>query len=137
MADTTIHLDIVTPERVLFSEPVELVTAPGTLGEFGVLPGHAAFATTLEIGAVSIKKENQVYFGFISGGFAEVGGDKITILADAAEMAPEIDVERAEAAKARVEETLKNITNEDSRYQENEAALKRAENRIKVSARKA
>ena len=136
MADT-IHLDIVTPERVLFSEPVELVTAPGTLGEFGVLPGHAAFATTLEIGAVSIKKENQVYFGSISGGFAEVGGDKITILADAAEMASEIDVERAEAAKARAEETLKNITNEDSRYEENEAALKRAENRIKVSARKA
>ena len=136
MADT-IQLDIVTPERVLFSEPVELVTAPGTLGEFGVLPGHAAFATTLETGEVSIKKENQVYFGAISGGFAEVGGGKITILADAAEMAHEVDVERAEAAKARAEETLKNITNEDSRYQEHEAALKRAENRIRVSARKA
>jgi len=136
MADT-IQLDIVTPERVLFSEPVELVTAPGTLGEFGVLPGHAAFATTLETGEVSIKKENQVYFGAISGGFAEVGRGKITILADAAEMAHEVDVERAEAAKARAEETLKNITNEDSRYQEHEAALKRAENRIKVSARKA
>jgi F-type H+-transporting ATPase subunit epsilon len=136
MADT-IHLDIVTPERVLFSDPAEMVTAPGTVGEFGVLPGHAAFATTLEAGEVSIKKENQIQFGAISGGFVEIGGDKITILADAAEMAHEIDVERAQAAKARAEETLKDITNEDSQYQENAAALKRADNRIKVAARKA
>jgi F-type H+-transporting ATPase subunit epsilon len=136
MADT-IHLDIVTPERVLFSDPVEMVTAPGTLGEFGVLPGHAAFATTLETGEVSIKKENQVRFGAISGGFVEVGGDKITILADAAEMANDIDVERAEAAKARAEEDLKNIATEDSQYEETAAALRRAENRIKVAARKA
>ena len=136
MADT-IHLDIVTPERVLFSDPVEMVTAPGTLGEFGVLPGHAAFATTLEAGEVSIKKESQTLFGAISGGFVEIGGDKITILADAAEMANEIDVERAQAAKARAEETLKDITNEDSQYQENAAALKRADNRLKVAARKA
>jgi F-type H+-transporting ATPase subunit epsilon len=132
----TIRLDIVTPERVLFSEAADMVTAPGTLGEFGVLPGHAAFATTLEIGEVSIKKESQILFGAISGGFAEVGGDKITILADAAEMAREIDVERAQAAKARAEESLKNITNEDSQYQEKVAALKRAENRIRVAARK-
>jgi F-type H+-transporting ATPase subunit epsilon len=136
MADT-IYLDIVTPERVLFSDPAEMVTAPGTVGEFGVLPGHAAFATTLEAGEVSIKKENQIQFGAISGGFVEIGGDKITILADAAEMAHEIDVERAQAAKARAEETLKDITNEDSQYQENAAALKRADNRIKVAARKA
>jgi F-type H+-transporting ATPase subunit epsilon len=136
MADT-IHLDIVTPERVLFSDPVEMVTAPGTLGEFGVLPGHAAFATTLETGEVSIKKESQVLFGAISGGFVEVGGDKITILADAAEMANDIDVGRAETAKARAEEDLKNIATEDSEYEETAAALKRAENRIKVAARKA
>ena len=136
MADT-IHLDIVTPERVLFSDPVEMVTAPGTVGEFGVLPGHAAFATTLEAGEVSIKKENQIQFGAISGGFVEIGGDKITILADAAELADEIDVERAQAAKARAEETLKDITTEDGQYQENAAALKRADNRIKVAARKA
>ncbi len=136
MADT-IHLDIVTPERVLFSDPVEMVTAPGTVGEFGVLPGHAAFATTLEAGEVSIKKENQIQFGAIGGGFVEIGGDKITILADTAELADEIDVERAQAAKARAEEALKDITTEDSQYQENAAALKRADNRIKVAARKA
>jgi len=132
----TIRLDIVTPERVLFSEAVDMVTAPGALGEFGVLPGHAAFATTLEAGEVSIRKENQVQFGAISGGFAEVGGDKITILADTAEMAREIDLERAQAAKTRAEEALKSLTNEDSQCQEKVAALKRAENRIRVAARK-
>lgn len=135
MADT-IRLDIVTPERVLFSEPVEMVTAPGTLGEFGVLPGHAAFATTLETGEVCIKKEHQVHFGAVGGGFAEVSGDRITILADTAEMAREIDLARAEAAKKRAEASLRDMTNEDLRYQETVAALKRAENRIKVAARK-
>jgi len=136
MADT-IRLDIVTPERVLFSEAVEMVTGPGTLGEFGVLPGHAAFATTLEIGEISIKKATQTRFAAIGGGFAEVGENKITILADAAEMAGEIDVERAQAAKAQAEEALKGIPSEDSQYQEKVAALKRAENRIRVAARKA
>jgi F-type H+-transporting ATPase subunit epsilon len=135
MADT-IHLVIVTPERALFSDPVEMVTAPGTLGEFGILPGHAAFATTLEAGEVSIKKDNQTLYGAISGGFVEIGGDRITILADAAEMAQEIDIDRAQAAKARAEEALKNIANEDSGHQEQAAALARAENRIRVAARK-
>lgn len=135
MADK-INLDIVTPGKVVFSGPIEMVTAPGSVGEFGVLSGHAAFVTTLETGEVCIKKENRTQYLAISGGFAEVMNDKITILAEAAEMAEEIDIKRAEAAKVRAEERLKDATGEDSQFQEMEAALQRANNRIQVSARK-
>ncbi len=135
MADA-IHLDILTPEKVVFSDSIEMVTAPGGLGEFGVLPGHAALVTTLETGEVAIKKDNQEYWLAISGGFAEVGNDKVTILAEAAELAQEIDIKRAETAKIQAEEKLKILSSDDSQFSEVALALKRATNRIKVSARK-
>jgi len=135
MADA-IHLDILTPEKVVFSDSIEMVTAPGGLGEFGVLPGHAALITTLEIGEVAIKKDNREYWLAISGGFAEVENDKVTILAEAAELAQEIDIKRAEAAKIQAEEKLKSLSSDDSQFSEVALALKRATNRIKVSARK-
>ena len=135
MADA-IHLDILTPEKVVFSDSIEMVTAPGSLGEFGVLPGHAALVTTLETGEVAIKKDNREYWLAISGGFAEVGNDKVTILAEAAEMAQEIDIKRAETAKIQAEEKLKSLSSDDSQFSEVALALKRATNRIKVSARK-
>jgi F-type H+-transporting ATPase subunit epsilon len=135
MADA-IHLDILTPEKVVFSDSIETVTAPGSLGEFGVLPGHAALITTLEIGEVAIKKDNREYWLAISGGFAEVENDKVTILAEAAELAQEIDIKRAEAAKIQAEEKLKSLSSDDSQFSEVALALKRATNRIKVSARK-
>jgi F-type H+-transporting ATPase subunit epsilon len=135
MADA-IHLDILTPEKVVFSDSIETVTAPGSLGEFGVLPGHAALITTLETGEVAIKKDNREYWLAISGGFAEVGNDKVTILAEAAELAQEIDIKRAEAAKIQAEEKLKSLSSDDSQFSGVALALKRATNRIKVSARK-
>jgi len=135
MADT-IHLDILTPEKVVFSDSIEMVTAPGGLGEFGVLPGHAALVTTLEIGEVAIKKDNREHWLAISGGFAEVGNDKVTILAEAAELAQEIDIKRAETAKIQAEEKLKTMSSDDSQFAEVTLALKKAINRIKVSARK-
>jgi len=135
MADT-IHLDILTPEKVVFSDSIETVTAPGSLGEFGVLPGHAALVTTLETGEVAIKKDNREYWLAISGGFAEAGNDKVTILAEAAELAQEIDIKRAETAKIQAEEKLKSLSSDDSQFPEVVLALKKATNRIKVSARK-
>jgi F-type H+-transporting ATPase subunit epsilon len=135
MADA-IHLDILTPEKVVFSDSIEMVTAPGGLGEFGVLPGHAALITTLETGEVVIKKDNREYWLAISGGFAEVENDKVTILAEAAELAQEIDIKRAETAKIQAEEKLKSLSSDDSQFSEVALALKRATNRIKVSARK-
>jgi len=135
MADA-IHLDILTPEKTVFSDSIETVTAPGSLGEFGVLPGHAALVTTLETGEVVIKKDNREYWLAISGGFAEVGNDKVTILAEAAEPAQEIDIKRAEAAKIQAEEKLKNLSSDNSQFPEVVFALKKATNRIKVSSRK-
>ena len=135
MADA-INLDILTPEKVAFSDSIEMVTAPGSLGEFGVLPGHAALVTTLQAGEVVIKKDNREYYLAISGGFAEVGNDKVTILAEAAELAQEIDTKRAEAAKTQAEEKLKGLSSDDDQFPETVLALKRATNRIKVSARK-
>jgi len=132
----SIHLDILTPEKVVFSDSAEAVTAPGSLGEFGVLPGHAALVTTLEIGEVTIKKDNREYWLAISSGFAEVENDKVTILAEAAELAQEIDTKRAEIAKVQAEEKLKNLSSDDSQFSEVSLALNRATNRIKVSARK-
>lgn len=82
MADT-IRVDIVTPEKVLYSESADMVTAPGSLGEFGILPGHAAFVTTLDEGPVAVRKGSEVTRFTITGGFAEVGDDKLIILADA------------------------------------------------------
>jgi F-type H+-transporting ATPase subunit epsilon len=120
----------------VFGDSIEMVTAPGGLGEFGVLPGHAALITTLEIGEVVIKKDNREYWLAISGGFAEVENDKVTILAEAAELAQEIDVKRAENAKIQAEEKLKSLSSDDSQFSEVALALKRATNRIKVSARK-
>jgi F-type H+-transporting ATPase subunit epsilon len=134
--EDTFQLDIVTPEKVVFSEPVTMVTAPGTAGEFGVLSGHAAFVTTLEIGEVTIKKEGREQYVAIAGGFAQVVDDKMIILAEAAEMAQEIDIKRAEAAKVRAEEKLKDLAKEEGQFQEIETALKRAQNRTKVSGRK-
>lgn len=136
MADI-IQLDIVTPEKIVYSNLVEMVTAPGVLGEFGVLLGHAAFVTTLGIGEVTVKRENREVSFAVSGGFAEVLENKVTILAEAAEESSEIDLKRAEAAKAKAEEKIKSLASEDPQLREAEAALARANNRIKVSARKA
>jgi F-type H+-transporting ATPase subunit epsilon len=136
MADS-IYLNILTPEKVVFADSVEVVTAPGTLGEFGVLPGHAALVTTLEIGEVAIKKDNHEYYVAINGGVAEVVNDKMTILTPAAELAQDIDLKRAETAKLRAEERLKNLMPEDDQYLDVLSALKRAQNRIKVAGRKA
>ena len=118
------------------NDSIEAVTAPGSLGEFGVLPGHAALVTTLETGEVAIKKDNREYWFAVSGGFAEVENDKMTILAEAAEPAQEIDTRRAEAARTQAEEKLKRVSSEDSEFSDLVLALKKATNRIKVSARK-
>lgn len=131
-----IQLEILTPEKVVLNESVESVTAPGTLGEFGVLPGHAPLVSTLGTGEVRIKKDNQDQFLAISGGFAEVGNNKVTILAETAEPLNEIDIKRAEAAKTRAEEKRKTLTAGDVLLIETEEALARAQNRIRAASRK-
>jgi len=123
-------LDIVTPYGHIFTEEVDEILAPGSEGEFGVLPDHVPFLTTLKIGILSYKKGSETGRFFVNWGYAEVGPDKVTILADSAEKSEEIDAERAKAALKRAEERLKQAADIDEIRAE--AALERATARISL-----
>lgn len=126
-----INLEIVTPDRNLLSEEVEYVGAPGVSGEFGVLYNHTPFLTALSIGSLFYKKDGRKYFIFVSGGFTEVSPSKMTVLAEVAEKAEEISVERARKAKERAEQRLQQ-EREKIDYARAKAALARAMQRLKV-----
>lgn len=134
MAEGKILLEIVTPQGLVFSEEVDEVTASGSEGEFGVLPGHVPFVTTLKIGMLTCKKGNEVKYFFVNWGYAEVGAEKVMILADSAERSEDISLERAMAAKKRAEERLKHAENVD--FARAEAAIERAVMRTQVAERK-
>jgi F-type H+-transporting ATPase subunit epsilon len=123
------QLDIVTPERKLYSEEVEMVITRAAKGDIGILPQHAPLVSTLAATVVRIKKEGIEEKVAVSGGFLEVRPDKVTILADAAEFPHEIDVTRAERAKARAKQRLAEGEEDAIRA---EAALVRAVNRLRV-----
>jgi ATP synthase, F1 epsilon subunit (delta in mitochondria) len=132
-----LRLEIVTPDQVVLSSDVEYVGAPGVDGEFGVLAGHIPLLTALSIGTLVYRIGNKDYMAFIAGGFAEVADNKITILAQAAELAENIDVERAEKAKARAEERLQNAKHQDGiDIVRAENAMKRAIMRLKIANNK-
>ena len=97
----TLHLEIVTQERRLFSEDVDMVVAPGSEGELGILPHHAPLLTTLKEGELRVKKGGNEEYFTIGGGFMEVQPDHVIVLADVAEQANEIDIARAEEAARR------------------------------------
>jgi F-type H+-transporting ATPase subunit epsilon len=131
----TTRLEIVTAERVVFSEEVDVVIVPGIEGQLGVLPYHAPLMTTLEPGELLVRKGGEELSLAITGGFVEVRPDRIIILADAAERAEEIDVARAEEAKRRAEERLKERVPEVDLLRA-EAALRRSLARLDVVARR-
>jgi F-type H+-transporting ATPase subunit epsilon len=131
----SIKLEIITAERQVFSDDVNAVVVPGVDGELGVLPHHAPLITILKPGEVTVRKDGQETYLFVSGGFLEVRPDKIIVLADACERADEIDIERAEAAKHRAEERLKTHPPELDMTQV-QAALLRSLVRLKVAERK-
>lgn len=132
-----LRLEIVTPDQVVLSSDVEYVGAPGVDGEFGVLAGHIPLLTALSIGTLVYRIGNKDYMAFIAGGFAEVADNKITILAQAAELAENIDVERAEKAKARAEERLQNAKHQDGiDIVRADNAMKRAIMRLKIANNK-
>lgn len=105
MADT-ISLKVVTPIRLVLEEQVDELTAPGPLGQLGILPDHAALMTTLEIGQLGYRKSGAAAVVTVTGGYAEVLDNVVTVLANAAEFPHEIDTARAEDAKARAERAL-------------------------------
>lgn len=129
-----IRLDIVTPDRMVYSEDVNMVIARATDGDLGVLPGHAPLIAGLTIWPLRVKTDEGEQQLAIGGGFIEVRPQKITILATSAELPDEIDVKRAEAAKERAESRLKG--GQDIDVQRAEAALRRAMTRLRVAASK-
>src|SRR5271169_7007917 len=133
MADT-LELEIVTPDKLLVRERVDGVQIPGKTGELGILPGHAPLITTLTIGEISYRQGTNTHYLAVAWGFAEVLPQKVTILADTAERAEEIDVKRAQEAKARAEEALQQGAVELD-YDATLYALRRAEFRMAVAAR--
>lgn len=132
-----LHLELVTPYKKILSEEVDMVTATGSLGEFGVLPGHASFLTSLKIGELTYMQSGVVQHLALNWGYFEVANDKVSILVETAERADEIDLERARVALGRAEEALKKLTREDKDFIAQEAALQRALIRMQVAAKAA
>ncbi|MCB2149022.1 MAG: F0F1 ATP synthase subunit epsilon [Deltaproteobacteria bacterium] len=130
-----LRLEVVTPEKSVVSEGAQIVMAPGSLGEFGVLPGHTPFLTTLKTGALKYKDESgRERFVFVSSGFAEALPDRVTVLAESAERRKDIDIERAKAALERAEKRLQTQAREEEiDFIRAKAALLRAIGRIQLA----
>jgi len=132
----TIRLDIVTAERAVFSEDVDMVIAPGVEGQLGILPHHAPLMTTLQPGELIVKKGGDEFSLAVSGGFLEVRPDRVIILADTAERAEEIDIAQAEEAKRRAQALLAERYVPEVDAARAEAALRRSMIRLKVAERR-
>ena len=130
---SSLKVDIVTAERTVYSDEVDIVIAPGVEGQLGILPHHAPLMTILEAGELVVRKGGQEESLAISGGFLEVRPDRVIILADSAERAGEIDLARAEAARKRAEDRLKERAAGSIEATQAEAALRRAITRISVA----
>ena len=129
-----IKLEVVTPEKSVVSEEAQIVIAPGSLGEFGVLIGHTPFLTTLKQGIVRYKDVKGIErFVFVSGGFAEALPNKVTVLAQAAERRRDIDLARAKSAYERAMSRLESKPKEDVDFVRAKAALDRALYRVKLA----
>ena len=131
----TVKLDIVTAEQLVYSDDVDIVVAPGIDGELAVLPHHAPLMTMLKPGELRVRKGGEEIFMAITGGFLEVRPDRVTILADAAERAEDIDAARAEEAKRRAEERLSGKLSEADMVRA-EGALRRSLLRLRVAEKR-
>lgn len=134
MADT-FQLEIVTPEKVVVKDTAEEAQIPGKNGYLGVLPGHAPLITELAVGEISYRSGEVTHHLCVAWGFAEVLPDKVTVLAETAERAEEIDVKRAQGAKQRAEDRLAS-GKPDVDYHRADSALRRAETRLDVAEKK-
>jgi F-type H+-transporting ATPase subunit epsilon len=132
MADD-LMLEIVTPEKMTFSGKVEEVTIPGTEGEFGVLRGHEAFLSSVDIGELNFVQDNKKTHYAVNTGYAEVTANKVTILIETAERSDQVDKDRALKAKDNAENRLSQMTKEDVEYEIMRTALARAIARIGVA----
>lgn len=133
-AATKLKLEVVTPYGLISSDEVDEVIASGSEGEFGVLPSHIPLFTTLRIGMLTYKKGTETGYLFVNWGYAEIGPDRVLVLADSAEKAEDIDVERAVAAKKRAEDRLKEAEKFD--HARATASLERAVIRTQVAQKR-
>lgn len=129
----TVKVEVVTPERVVYSGEANIVIAKGKDGELGILANHIPMVTPLKIAPVQIKKNGSEDVIAVSGGFMEVRKDKITILAETAELPDEIDVNRAQAAKERAERRMAESGKEEMDFKRAQLSLQRALVRLQVA----
>ncbi|MGA1847368.1 F0F1 ATP synthase subunit epsilon [Deferribacter abyssi] len=133
MADK-LQFILVSPERELLNEEVDEVIAPGVEGDFGVLPGHTPFLTALRVGELVYKKDGQEEYVAIDRGFLEVSDNKVTVLAESAELGREINLEEAIRRKLEAEKELESVRKEDEiKFRKVEAQLQRELLRIAVA----
>jgi F-type H+-transporting ATPase subunit epsilon len=128
-----LRLEMVTPYKQVLAVDVDEVTAPGTLGEFGVLPGHTPLLTTLKIGQLTYRIGSENFHVAVNWGYVEVENDKVTVLVETAEPADQIDLARAKEALSRAETAIKGMSTEDAEFAQMEASLERALIRIQVA----
>lgn len=134
MADE-LMLEIVTPEKMAFSGNVEEVTIPGTEGEFGVLRGHEALLSSVDIGQLNFTRNSKKVYYAVNTGYAEVTGNKVTILIETAERADQLDINRARRAKDNAEARLEKIAKDNEEYEKVRAALMRAIVRLNLAGK--
>uniref|UniRef100_A0A7C4XMN6 ATP synthase epsilon chain n=1 Tax=candidate division WOR-3 bacterium TaxID=2052148 RepID=A0A7C4XMN6_UNCW3 len=130
------RLEIVTPERLVYSEDVDVLTLPTVQGEISILAKHVPLVSIISPGEIKIKKDNEIEYMAITGGFVQVLPHKVIILADAAERAEEIDIERAMRARERAQKLMEEKRGDRISHAEAMAAFQRALVRIKVGQRK-
>ncbi|HLD48324.1 MAG TPA: F0F1 ATP synthase subunit epsilon [Desulfobaccales bacterium] len=135
MAEKELLLEVVTPDRLVLSTEADVVVCPGVEGQFGVLPGHIPFLSALDIGEMYYKAGGKTEYLAVSGGFAEVTGEKVTIVAESAEVGREIDVERARRAQERAEKRIAAGKTAEIDWARAEAAMRRSLMRMKVAGR--
>ncbi len=131
-----LKLELVTPAKQVLSQEVDEIVAPGSLGQFGVLPGHTPLLTTLQVGELCYRQAERRHYVAVNWGYVEVENDRVTILVETAEAEDEIDLERAERALGRAEKALAELTPEDKDFRIKQGALARALVRIQVAGKK-
>ena len=136
MADK-IQLEVVTPERRVLAEPVEMVTIPGLGGELGILPGHTPLISQLKTGVLTYVEDGKSFQLHVSGGFLEVRDDHVSVLAEVAERPEEIDTAQARQARERLEKQLSNWTGSEEDLAVAQAELERSTVRLQLASTKA
>ena len=128
-----LQLDVVTPDRRVLAESVEMVTVPGLGGELGILPGHTPLISQLQTGVLSYVKDGRTFQLHVSGGFVEVNQDRVSVLAEIAELPEEIDAARARLKREHVEKTLNSWTGTEEDFEKARVKLERSMVRLQLA----